>query len=146
MKNDLHHRMMVTQSRFYRAITHKTRKKGLKPGQPKVLEFLLENDGCTQKEIGRGCVLDKSTVTGLLFRMAEAGLLIREEGEADRRESRIRLTARGKELAHEVKAICHSVDEKAWTGVPAGEREAFLRVLVQIGRNLAETDEPGEEV
>ena len=145
MKNDLHHRMMLTQSRFYRAITHKTRKKGLKPGQPKVLEFLLENDGCTQKEIGKGCALDKSTVTGLLSRMAETGLLVRGDGEADRRESRIRLTARGKELAQAVKEICRSVDQKAWEGVSAEERGIFLRVLDRIGRNLAASNESGKE-
>ena len=146
MDRELHYLLLIGFNCSNKAIVSQTSKQELMPGQPKILEFLLEHNGCTQKEVGLGCVLDKSTVTGLLFRMAETGLLVREEGEADRRESRIRLTARGKELAHEVKAICHSVDEKAWTGVPAGEREAFLRVLVQIGRNLAETDEPGEEV
>ena len=78
MKKDLHYMLLVAFNRSNKVITRQILEKGLMPGQPKILEFLLENDGCTQKEIGKGCVLDKSTVTSLLSRMEENGLVSRE--------------------------------------------------------------------
>lgn len=67
--HDLHYLLLLGFNRSNKAIVSKTSLEGLMPGQPKILEFLLEHDGCTQKEISNGCVLDKSTVTSLLSRM-----------------------------------------------------------------------------
>ena len=50
----------------------------LKPGEPKILEFLAEHEPCEQKAIAHGCDLDSASVTGILRRMEDRGLIHRE--------------------------------------------------------------------
>lgn len=136
MNNSLHHNVMITQSRLNQAITARVRELGLLPGQPKILECLLPADGCTQKEIALECALDKSTVTALLHKMEADGLVRRQKGEADRRESRIFLTKKGKETAEKTQRIMDEVEETARQGISREEAEAALAVLAKIRRNL----------
>lgn len=70
-------------------IVQKTSELGLYPGQPKILECLLEKDGQTPKEIGKTCVLDKSTMTILLQKMEKQGLIYRKSHHHDRRSIQI---------------------------------------------------------
>ena len=138
----LHYWMIIGQSHLHRQIARQVcSPDGLLPGQPKILEFLARHDGCTQKEIGRGCALDKSTVTSLLGRMAEAGLVRKQAGQNDRRTVRICLTPEGWDKAHAVLAVFSDVDKRAWQGVePAGQAQ-FLKTLRQIISNLEGMDE-----
>ena len=68
---ELHRLLLLAFHRSNRAIVTETSRFALLPGQPKILDFLWDREGCTQREIGQGCALDKSTVTGLLARMEE---------------------------------------------------------------------------
>ncbi len=70
---------------------------GITPVQLGAIFFLLENDGCLQKDLARGLHLNKPAVTGLAARMEKAGLVTREGCSRDARASRIFLTdaARG---------------------------------------------------
>ena len=56
-------------------IKHKT---DLRPGEPKILEFLAEHEPCEQKVIAAGCNLDSASVTGILGRMEKRELIKRE--------------------------------------------------------------------
>ena len=75
LAQELHYLLLVGYQYSSRAIIKQTNARQLMPGQPKILEFLLEHNGCTQREIGEGCALDKSTVTSLLYRMEDLGLV-----------------------------------------------------------------------
>ena len=133
----LHYWMLIGQSRLHRAISRQVcGPGGLMPGQPKILEFLSVHDGCTQKDIGQGCALDKSTVTSLIGRMAESGLVRRRPDENDRRTVRIHLTETGRQKAGEVCAVFARVDECAWRGVNPDEQAQFMRILRQITDNM----------
>lgn len=140
---DLHYLLLVGHQRANRRIVEQVYARGLQPGQPKILEFLRENQGCTQKELGQGCVLDKSSVTGLLRRMEEAELVRREVCPQDRRAARIYLTDRGLELAQWVQGICEDVDRLGWGDIPREEREQFMATFRKIIRNF-ETREESE--
>lgn len=135
---DLHYLLLLAHQRTTRRIAAQTRKEGLMPGQPKILEFLLEHDACNQKEIALGCALDKSTVTSLLGRMAEEGLITRLTSSDDRRQALVRLTEKGRGCAVRVRDICAAVDELAWQGIAERDREAFLQVFRRLLANLEE--------
>lgn len=135
---DLHYLLLLAHQRTTKRIATQTRKEGLMPGQPKILEFLLEHDQCNQKEIALGCALDKSTVTSLLRRMAEEDLITRVTPSDDRRLSQVGLTEKGRRCAVRVRDICAQVDEYAWGDVTPEDRQAFLRILRQILANLEE--------
>ena len=46
-----HQLMLENQQLLARKLLERVAEEGLSSGQPKVLEFLLEHDGCMQKEI-----------------------------------------------------------------------------------------------
>ena len=111
---------------------------GLSSGQPKILLYLLEQDGAMAKEITEGCVLDKSTVTSLLARMAQQELIVRHPHARDRRAAMTYLTEKGRALAEEVHDICRRSDERALRGIDAQERQTLVRLLRQVSANLEE--------
>ena len=137
----LHYLLMKAHTRMHRRIRAQAAELGLTSGQPKILEFLREHQGCTQKEIGRGCVLDKSSVTGLLRRMEEAELVRREVCPQDRRAARIYLTDRGMELAQWVQGIFDQVDALGWGDIPQEEREQCMATLRKVIRNFENREE-----
>ena len=136
LEEELHYLLLLAFHGSNPEVVARVRKNGLLPGQPKVLEYLHEHDGCTQKQLGEGCALDKSTVTSLLARMEQQGLVCKQTADEDRRVSLVCLTDTGREQAARVRQGCGEVDALPWGGIPAGTREAFLRTLREIISNL----------
>ena len=70
MEHSLHYQLRACHTNCQKAIITKLRQTGdLRPGEPKILEFLLEHEPCEQKTIAAGCGLDPASVTGILGRM-----------------------------------------------------------------------------
>ena len=108
---------------------------GLLPGQPKILEFLLEHNASTQKAVSEGCFLDKSTVTTLLKRMEKDMLIYKQAHPTDQRSRLISLTEKGKEKALWVQQSLNAIDEAEFASIPSTEREQFLATLDKIIAN-----------
>ncbi len=133
---EVHYLLLRAFHHSNRRVHQQTAKLGLCPGQPKILEYLMEHDGCIARDICRGCVLDKSTMTSLLARMEKQQLIRKEESGDDRRAVRIFLTEQGKACGIRIKELCGKVDTAALRGISQADREVFLRVLQQITENL----------
>lgn len=114
---------------------------GLFPGQPKILEFLLTHDSCSQKEIGLGCILDKSSVTSLLKRMEKTGLVYKEQDSQDQRASHIFLTPTGKEKARWVQQTLQAIDQHSLQGISPKDQQTFMRIFQKIIANQAKWDD-----
>nr|WP_297171763.1 MarR family transcriptional regulator [uncultured Agathobaculum sp.] len=136
LEEELHYLLMLAFHSINREVIARVRKDGLLPGQPKVLEYLHEHDGCTQKQLGDGCVLDKSTVTGLLARMDRQGLVCKRTAPDDRRVALACLTEEGRAQAVRVRQGCAAVDTLAWGDITPAQRAAFLQTLRIIILNL----------
>ncbi len=137
LEKELHYLLLRAFHHSNRLLQQQIAKEtGLYPGQPKILEYLQEHDGCIARDICDGCVLDKSTMTSLLARMEKQELIRKEERDDDRRAVRIYMTEEGREKLKRIKPICFETDETALRGIPQEEREAFLRTLKQITANL----------
>lgn len=133
---DLHYLLLTGQYYSNRIMTQRTRLLDLMPGQPKILEFLYEHNGCTQKEIGKGCLLDKSTVTSLLSRMESHGLVKKQTDPADRRSICIFLTAKGMSTAEKVCRIGSETDRLGWNKITKNEKKEFIETFKKIINNL----------
>lgn len=72
-----HQLMLENQQLLARKLLERVAEEGLSSGQPKVLEFLLEHDGCMQKEIAHACSVEAASVTSLLNKMERDGLVQR---------------------------------------------------------------------
>jgi len=70
---------------------------------------LWERDGLTVSEVGERLFLDSATLTPLLKRMEQSGLLTRTRAASDERQVIISLTAQGDQLRHEAALLPEAI-------------------------------------
>ena len=86
---------------------------GLTYPQYLVLLVLWEKDAQPVNDIARRLVLETNTVTPLLQRMEQEGIVSRERGTRDARQMIVRLTARGRKLKKELSGVPDAVGARA---------------------------------
>ena len=72
---------------------------GLTPGQPKVLDYLIDHEGHDQKTIAAYCEIEPATVGSILLGMEDAGLIVRRQHPGNRRSLFVYLTEKGRAAA-----------------------------------------------
>lgn len=108
---------------------------GLTTPQFDVLTTLGNTQGMTCKELGEKTLITKGTLTGILDRLVEKGLITRIAGTEDRRTSQITLTPKGEELFEEV-FPAHILHLKTqFEKLTESERREAVQALAKI-RNL----------
>ena len=65
MKETLHYLLMTDHFLFQKTLFGKIKETGLSIGQPKVLDYLKEHDGTTQREIAAACQIEPASLTSL---------------------------------------------------------------------------------
>ena len=110
---------------------------GLTPFHWVVLCCLWEEDGLATSSIGERLQQVGGTLTGVLDRMEERGLVRRERDSRDRRIWRIWLTESGKQLEKVLPPIAMEIREQAMAGIPTAEREVFSRLIDQAIANFS---------
>lgn len=105
---------------------------GLGRGQPKMLRFLGENDGCRQKDIAERFYLRAASVSGILDTMEKNGLITRKINPNSRRETLIYLTDLGREKLEQVSAFYDSLDQEVFDGFGDDEFEILVEKLEKI--------------
>jgi len=78
---------------------------GLTYPQYVTMLVLWEQDGLTVRELGRRLQLDSGTLTPLLKRLQQSGLVSRERRRSDEREVEIRLTPQGRALRAQAERV-----------------------------------------
>ena len=109
---------------------------GVHEGQQFILRLLWAEDGQAPGEIARQLGLATPTVTRAATRMEATGLLRREPHPSDRRLVRLLLTERGRSLEGVITAETDKLTERALATFGPAEREAIIRALAAIRRNL----------
>lgn len=136
MLNDFHFLIMRCFNHSNRAVVTRTGKIALLPGQSKILECLLEHNSLSPKEIGQFCAVDKSTMTSLLNKMEEQGLIARKADPKDRRGVQIWLTKIGAGRAEEASSLCAEVDRLALKNISASQQKQLCELLQIVTENL----------
>jgi MarR family transcriptional regulator, organic hydroperoxide resistance regulator len=111
---------------------------GLTPFHWVVLCCLWEEDGLATSSIGDKLQQVGGTLTGVLDRMEERGLVRRERDRHDRRIWRIWLTEEGKKLQEQLPPIALQLREVTFKGIPQAERQSFSDLVDQAIANLQE--------
>ena len=132
----LHYLLMAGHAQMRRCVQRALRETGLTPGQPKVLDYLGLQDGASQREIAEACHIEPATLSSLLRRMEEGGLVERRGLGGDRRTAHVYLTDRGRGMQRQVEEAFRRLDLAALGGVPPEDRETALRVLKAVLENL----------
>ena len=126
---------MSEHSMFQKELLNRLKDSGLTIGQPKVLDYLKDHDGAGQKDIARGCHIEPGTLTTLLNRMEDSGLVERRMLNGNRRSLYVFLTEKGKKQLALVTETFSEMEEKAFRGISESEREAFMNVFLRIYEN-----------
>lgn len=135
MSPTFHYLIMSEHSMFQKELLNRLKNSGLTIGQPKVLDYLKDHDGAGQKDIARGCHIEPGTLTTLLNRMEDTGLVERRMLNGNRRSLYVFLTDKGKNRLALVTETFSEMEEKAFRGISESEREAFMNVFLRIYEN-----------
>ena len=104
MDTSLHYLTMANHLLIQKRILEKVKESGLTLGQPKVLDYLKNHDGASQKEIAAGCFIEAGSLTSILNRMEEKGLIERRMLNGNRRTFHIFMTESGRKSQKLVEA------------------------------------------
>lgn len=136
MDDSLHYLIMANQMLVQRGLLERLKDTGLTIGQPKVLDYLKDHDGSNQKEIAQGCFLEAGSLTSILNRMEEKGLIERRMLNGNRRSFHIFLTESGKKSQKLVEEMFTEIEKEALLGISTEEFQSFMNVYRKIYENL----------
>ena len=131
MDDSLHYLIMANQMLVQRGLLERLKETGLTIGQPKVLDYLKEHDGSNQKEIARACFLEAGSLTSILNRMEEKGLVERRMLNGNRRSFHVFLTENGKKNQELVEEMFAEIEKDALDGISSEEFETFMEVQAE---------------
>ena len=93
------------------------------------LFYLRGNDGCLLSQMGRGLMLDKSAITGLVDRLEKKAMIERRNDPTDRRAIRLYLTRSVRDAANKALPVVKQQNRAIKKGFSPEEIEVFSRVL-----------------
>ena len=128
MDESLHYLIMANQMLVQKSLMDQIKDTGLTIGQPKILDYLKEHDGSNQKEIARACFLEAGSLTTILNKMEEKGLIERRMLNGNRRSFHIFMTEEGKRKQQMVDKAFKEIEQKALSGILEEEYERFLNI------------------
>ena len=140
MSQTFHYLIMAEHSMFQKELLAKLRDTGLTIGQPKVLDYLKDHDGAGQKDIAHGCHIEPGTLTTLLNRMEEKGLVERRMMNGNRRSLYVFLTDKGRAQLELVTEAFSEMEAEAFRGLSETERETFMNLFLRIYANTSKED------
>ena len=141
MDDTLHYLIMANQMLVQKALLERLRDTGLTIGQPKILDYLKDHDGSSQKDIAKACFLEAGSLTTILNKMEEKGLIERRILNGNRRSFHIFLTDEGREKMQLVDNSFLEIEKKALSDVSDEELETFMAVYKKIYKNLTHKEE-----
>ncbi len=110
--------------------------KELYAGQEMVLHFLKQHDGCSQSELATTLCVEAPTVTRMIERMGDKGLVERRTDDEDARVMRVYLTPKGNEYEARIVDVWDRMEERTVASFTLEERILLRRLLMQLADNL----------
>lgn len=118
---------------------------GLTPAQFDIVATLGNTSGLTFKEIGEKTLITKGTLTGVVDRLEERGVLERFDCPNDGRATIVRLTRRGERLFVDVFAPHLAYLAAAFDAVPEADRRALSERLAVLRTAFDVAHQAGQE-
>lgn len=140
MDKPFHYLSMSNHMMIQKHLMEYLKDSGLTLGQPKVLDYLKIYDGASQKEIAAACHIEAGSLTSILNRMEEKGIIERRMLNGNRRTYYIFLTESGKKLQKLVEQGFSKIEKEIWDGISDIERDAFMKTFLKINENLSKQE------
>jgi len=108
---------------------------GVTPGQYGVLMCLWDENGQTVRQLADRLSLDGSTMTGLLDRMEQKGLIEKKPDPKDRRALQVLLTDNANELRESLPLAIDAANKKVLAEMNENQVQAFKKLLWNLCKN-----------
>ncbi len=141
MERTYHYMLMSNHLLLQKRLMAGLKETGLTAGQPKVLDYLKDHNGASQKEIAAGCCIEAGSLTFLLNRMEEQGLIQRRMLEGNRRSFYIFMTEKGEGLLGIVEETFRKLEEEAFAGISGEDRKKFMELFSCVYENMTAKEE-----
>ncbi len=125
----VHHRMQSVSKRMEREL-------GVTGPQRLVVRIVGRRPGISAREIASTLHMHPSTLTGVLRRMEERNLLVRESHPNDARRAQFSLTALGRRLDHPGTGLVENAVRKTLRHLDQGEVQTVARALTLLAEKL----------
>lgn len=104
----------------------------LTPSQARVIFTIGDTDGMTCKDIGDITLITKGTLTGVVDRLEEKGLVERWSVEGDGRKTIVALTKRGEKVYQTEYPRHIAFLKEKFDGLSAGDRKQAIALLQKV--------------
>ena len=127
--------------RWFDKILQEKKIEAFNGAQGKILYVLWQGGKMSVTEISKKSGLAKTTLTAMLARMREQGLICTEENSQDKRSAIVGLTQKAADLKEEYNAVTQEIETIYYKGFSDREVEQFESYLMRILKNLEEGNE-----
>lgn len=113
---------------------------GLTPMQLLILQVLAAEPKLTASTLSRRVSLSAATLSGMLERLEERGLLLRERDPQDRRRQWLSLSEVGLQLLSQSPPLLPPAFRQAFAALPEWQQHALTAALLQAAELCGEVD------
>ena len=135
-------RLIRLEARMQAAVGERLREIGVSIPQCDVLTTLTEQEGVSQQELAKRLYVTKGNISGLIDRLAEAGLVERRSTALDRRQHAIHLTETGRRTAERAIAVQHRWIASTLGKMADADLEALETQLVALRDIIRQAETP----
>ncbi|MBQ5412840.1 MAG: MarR family transcriptional regulator, partial [Oscillospiraceae bacterium] len=97
-----------------------------------MLHILSEEDGITQKVLAQKMHIRPQSLTGVLEKLEDKGLIRRQRSETDKREQNVFITDEGKKLSADLTAKRDRITEELFSILSDEEKAELYRLLTKV--------------
>ena len=108
--------------------------------QGRILYVLWQHEDISISSLSAKTSLANTTLTSMLDRMENSGLIVRKPDPADRRSRLIALTDKAKALQHDYELVSQKMNERYYIGFNESEIRQFEAYLQRVLENLEKED------
>ena len=124
---------------FEQASNRNVRQFGCTPAQFDIIATLGNTAGMTGKELGEKTLITKGTLTGVLDRMEQKGLIQRERGGEDRRQLFVKLTPQGDARFRDIFPKVVQTGEQRFSAYSEADYAILEQALIKLKHHLSES-------
>jgi DNA-binding MarR family transcriptional regulator len=114
------------------AEVHQHEQTGLRHLEFGVIVRIHDTPGLDQNSLAEWMALDRTTISALVFRLEQQGLIERAVNGADRRARVLRLTRAGRTLHDRMRTKSEAAQQRILSVLAPAERRAFLDMLTRV--------------
>lgn len=132
----IHYLLMSDHFLVQKSLITSIKDSELTPGQPKILDYLQNHNGCVQKEIAKGCHIEPASITVILKGMESKGYIERKMLNGDRRSLYVFLTEKGKKYIEYLNEKFDKVENTALKNFSEDKKQQLNDLLMRVYENM----------